>query len=124
MGNICCSSKKSAYNDDNFERPMQQCTFGGGCFWCVEAAYLHIRGVTKCVSGYAGGDTENPTYKEVKTGTTGHAEVVQVTYDPSMISFEEILKVFWTIHNPTTLNMQGGDKGTQYRSTIMYHTES
>ena len=111
MGNICCSNNDRSDADD-FERPKQQCTFGGGCFWCVEAAYLHIRGVTSCVSGYAGGELEDPTYKAVKSGETGHAEVVMVTYDPSVISFEKILEVFWKIHDPTQLNKQGADKGT------------
>ena len=85
MGNICCSNNQRT--DNEFAKPLQQCTFGGGCFWCVEAAFLHTRGVVKCVSGYAGGDFENPTYEDVKKGTTGHAEVVQVTYDPELISF-------------------------------------
>ena len=122
MGNICCSNRPAG-GDSDFAKPLQQVTFGGGCFWCVEAAFLHTRGVVKCVSGYAGGDFDDPTYQDVKTGTTGHAEVVQVTYDPEVITFEEILTVYWKIHNPTTLNRQGGDKGTQYRSTIMYHAE-
>ena len=102
MGNICCSNNQRT--DAEFAKPLQQCTFGGGCFWCVEAAFLHTRGVVKCVSGYAGGDLENPLYEDVKKGTTGHAEVVQVTFDPELISFEEILTVYWKIHNPTTLN--------------------
>ena len=122
MGNLCGLSKKHTLEDD-FERPYQQCTFGGGCFWCIEAAMKHNKGVINAISGYAGGEVDNPTYKEVKTGTTGHAEVVQVTYNPSIITFEQILTVFFKVHDPTTLNRQGGDKGTQYRSTIMYHTQ-
>lgn len=96
-------------------------TLGGGCFWCLEAAYLELRGVEKVVSGYAGGHVVNPTYRAVCTGTTGHAEVVQVTFDPAVISYADILQVFFTIHDPTTLNRQGADVGPQYRSVIFYH---
>jgi peptide-methionine (S)-S-oxide reductase len=99
-------------------------TLGGGCFWCLEAAYLELSGVEKVVSGYAGGHVANPTYRAVCTGTTGHAEVVQVTFDPGVISFTDILQVFFTIHDPTTLNRQGADVGPQYRSVIFYHDES
>ncbi|MFZ5918335.1 MAG: peptide-methionine (S)-S-oxide reductase MsrA [Chloroflexota bacterium] len=98
-------------------------TLGGGCFWCLEAVYEQLRGVEKVVSGYAGGRTPNPSYQQVCTGTTGHAEVVQITYDPQVITFRELLEVFFTIHDPTTLNRQGGDVGTQYRSAIFYHDE-
>lgn len=98
-------------------------TLGGGCFWCLEAVYDEVEGVEKVVSGYAGGEVENPSYRQVCTGTTGHAEVVQVTYDPDEISFREILEIFFVIHNPTTLNRQGADVGTQYRSAIFYHDE-
>lgn len=98
-------------------------TLGAGCFWCVEAVFQQLKGVEKVQSGYSGGNTENPTYKEVCTGETGHAEVVQITYNPEIISFEEILEVFWTVHDPTTLNRQGADVGTQYRSAIFYHNE-
>jgi peptide-methionine (S)-S-oxide reductase len=97
-------------------------TLAGGCFWCLEAVYDQLRGVTDVVSGYAGGQVVNPTYKQVCTGTTGHAEVVQVTFDPSAITYREILEVFFTIHDPTTLNRQGADVGTQYRSAIFYHS--
>jgi peptide-methionine (S)-S-oxide reductase len=96
-------------------------TLGGGCFWCLEAVYLELQGVEKVVSGYAGGSVRHPSYRQVTTGTTGHAEVVQLTYDPDKISFREILEVFFTIHDPTTLNRQGADVGTQYRSAIFYH---
>lgn len=98
-------------------------TFGAGCFWCVEAVFQDLKGVDRVVSGYMGGKTENPTYREICGGMTGHAEVAQVTYDPSVISFEKLLDVFWTTHNPTTLNQQGADKGTQYRSAIFYHND-
>ena len=98
-------------------------TLGGGCFWCLEAAYLELKGVERVVSGYAGGAEANPSYEEVCGGDTGHAEVVQVTFDPQTISFQEILEVFFTIHDPTTLNRQGADFGTQYRSVIFYHSE-
>jgi peptide-methionine (S)-S-oxide reductase len=97
-------------------------TLAGGCFWCLEAVYDELRGVEDVVSGYAGGRVKNPTYKEVCAGTTGHAEVVQVTFDPATISFREILEVFFTIHDPTTLNRQGADVGTQYRSAIFYRS--
>ncbi len=97
-------------------------TLAGGCFWCLEAVYDDLKGVEDVVSGYSGGAAANPTYKQVCTGTTGHAEVVQVTFDPSVISFREILEVFFTIHDPTTLNRQGADVGTQYRSAIYYHS--
>lgn len=98
-------------------------TLGGGCFWCLEAVYDEIEGVTSVNSGYAGGTVPDPTYKQVCTGNTGHAEVVQVTFDPSVITYREILEVFFTIHDPTTLNRQGADVGTQYRSAIFYHNE-
>lgn len=97
-------------------------TLGGGCFWCLEAVYVELKGVEEVVSGYAGGTVPNPTYREVCEETTGHAEVVQVTFDPDQISFKDILQVFFTIHDPTTLNRQGADVGTQYRSAIFYHS--
>ncbi|MFB6113207.1 MAG: peptide-methionine (S)-S-oxide reductase MsrA [Halodesulfurarchaeum sp.] len=98
-------------------------TFGGGCFWCVEAAFEEIRGVDRVIAGYAGGHTENPSYREVCTGNTGHAEVVQVEYDPDEISYEELLEVFFTVHDPTQLNRQGPDVGSQYRSILLSHTD-
>jgi peptide-methionine (S)-S-oxide reductase len=97
-------------------------TLAGGCFWCLEAVYDQLKGVQEVESGYAGGSIRNPTYKQVCSGTTGHAEVVQIKYDPQVISFKDLLDVFFTIHDPTTLNRQGADVGTQYRSAIFYHT--
>lgn len=102
---------------------LEVATLGGGCFWCVEAVYQDLKGVYKVESGYSGGTTVKPTYREIGTGSTGHAEVVQVHFDPKEISFEEILEVFWSTHNPTTLNRQGHDVGTQYRSAIFYHSD-
>ena len=98
-------------------------TLGGGCFWCLEAVFEETRGVIDVVSGYTGGTLDNPSYEQVSNGATGHAEVVQVTFDPSIISYEALLKIFWLIHDPTTLNRQGNDVGTQYRSVIFYHDE-
>ena len=98
-------------------------TLGAGCFWCVEAVFQDLRGVERVVSGYAGGSVMNPTYQQVCSGNTGHAEVVQITFDPEAISFEDLLYVFWRTHDPTTLNRQGADVGTQYRSVILYHDE-
>ena len=102
---------------------LETATLGAGCFWCVEAVFQELKGVKSVISGYTGGKTPNPTYQEIGTGTTGHAEVAQITYDPEVISFEEILEVFWSTHDPTTLNRQGYDIGTQYRSAIFYHDE-
>ena len=102
---------------------MEKATFGTGCFWCTEALFQDLDGVAKVESGYTGGHVDNPTYKQVCAGTTGHAEVVQITYDPQKITFEELLEVFWQVHDPTTLNRQGNDVGTQYRSAIFYHNE-
>jgi peptide-methionine (S)-S-oxide reductase len=96
-------------------------TLAGGCFWCLEAVFERLRGVERVESGYAGGTTTNPTYKQVCTGSTGHAEVIQVTFDPGVIAYREILDVFFALHDPTTLNRQGGDVGTQYRSAVFYH---
>ena len=101
----------------------EKATLGGGCFWCVEAIYQDVQGIVKVESGYAGGHVPNPTYRAVCNGTTGHAEVIQLTYDPNQISFEDILYIFWRTHDPTTLNRQGADVGTQYRSIILYHNE-
>lgn len=103
-------------------RVSETATLGGGCFWCLEAIFSELRGVEKVVSGYAGGSVPSPSYGEVCTGTTGHAEVVQITFDPRIISFRGLLEVFFTMHDPTTLNRQGSDVGTQYRSVVFYHT--
>jgi len=102
---------------------MEKATFGGGCFWCVEAVYERLPGVQSVLSGYAGGSKANPTYEEVCTGKTGHAEVAQITYDPMKTTYEQLLEIFWQAHDPTTLNRQGADAGTQYRSVIFYHDE-
>lgn len=98
-------------------------TLAGGCFWCLEAVFVELRGVEKVVSGYMGGRTSNPTYKQICYEDTGHAEVVQITFDPQVITFQELLEVFFTIHDPTTLNRQGADVGSQYRSAIFYHSD-
>jgi peptide-methionine (S)-S-oxide reductase len=104
------------------EKSGELATLAGGCFWCLEAVYKELRGVERVVSGYAGGHVDNPTYREVCDGATGHAEVVQITFDPSAVSYRELLEVFFTIHDPTTLNRQGADVGTQYRSAVFYHS--
>jgi len=104
------------------EAALEKATFGAGCFWCVEAMFQNIKGVTKVESGYSGGQVKAPTYKEVCNGTTGHAEVIQVTYDPDIVSYETLLEAFWLAHDPTQLNRQGADVGTQYRSVIFYHS--
>ncbi|MFQ5652262.1 MAG: peptide-methionine (S)-S-oxide reductase MsrA [bacterium] len=103
---------------------LETATLGAGCFWCVEALFQKLKGVHSVVSGYSGGKVVNPTYPEVSTGTTGHAEVVQITFDPRVISFQDLLAVFWRTHDPTTLNRQGADVGSQYRSVIFTHTET
>lgn len=107
----------------NVSDTTELATFGAGCFWCVEAVYLSIDGVTSVKSGYCGGQTKNPTYKEVCSGNTGHAEVCQITFDPRKISYPQLLEVFFGVHDPTTLNRQGNDIGTQYRSVIFHHSE-
>jgi peptide-methionine (S)-S-oxide reductase len=99
-------------------------TLGGGCFWCLEAIYQNVKGVSLVVSGYAGGSVDNPSYQAVCSGTTGHAEVMQITFDPDVISYDNILYIFWRMHDPTTPNRQGADVGTQYRSIIFYHDET
>jgi peptide-methionine (S)-S-oxide reductase len=104
------------------EQSGELATLAGGCFWCLEAVYKELRGVERVASGYAGGQVPNPTYRQVCEGTTGHAEVVQIAFDPGAVSYRELLEVFFTIHDPTTLNRQGADVGTQYRSAIFYHT--
>ena len=102
----------------------QLATLGNGCFWCTEAVFQMLEGVQSVISGYSGGQTESPTYREVCTGMSGHAEVVQITFDPEVITYAELLEVFWKSHDPTTLNRQGADVGTQYRSVVFYHDES
>jgi peptide-methionine (S)-S-oxide reductase len=109
--------------EEKMSNQIDTATFGAGCFWCVEAVYQQLEGVQKVISGFAGGKRENPTYEQVCSGATGHAEVCQIIYDPSKISFTELLEVFWTVHDPTTLNRQGADVGTQYRSVVFYHNE-
>jgi peptide-methionine (S)-S-oxide reductase len=101
---------------------IERATLAGGCFWCLEAVYLELKGVTGVQSGYAGGKRPNPTYEQVCSGATGHAEVVQVSYDPEIVTYKELLDVFFTIHDPTTLNQQGGDVGTQYRSAVFFES--
>ena len=120
-GTNTISEEKSVQITENPK--IQTATFGAGCFWCVEAVFELLDGIHKVESGYSNGEIENPTYEQVCTGQTGHAEVIRLTYDPSVISFEELLEVFWTTHDPTTLNRQGYDEGTQYRSGVYFHTE-
>ncbi len=118
--------KQSTMNENILEgdaKFIDTATFGTGCFWCTEALFERLDGVKNVVSGYAGGEVENPTYEQVSTGTTGAAEVCQIAFDPTVISFEELLKVFWEVHDPTTLNRQGNDIGTQYRSVIFFHNK-
>lgn len=109
-------------NDRN-EGPLEIVTLGAGCFWCVEAVFQSLKGVEKVISGYSGGHVENPTYRQVCLGTTGHAEVCQIHFNPDVISFDDLLEVFWSTHDPTTLNRQGNDVGPQYRSAVFYHTK-
>lgn len=124
LSHISCgsSSKPSASSSNLNTTKMDTITFGAGCFWCVEAVYQRLKGVHSVTSGYMGGKLKNPTYREVCSGLTGHAEVCQITYDPQVISFQTLLEVFWQTHDPTTLNRQGADVGTQYRSAIFAHS--
>ena len=139
IGLTACSPKKTTSSASVADEPkkvlttmqdslkndgLEVATLGGGCFWCIEAVFDELKGVTKAVSGYSGGMKENPTYREVCYGNTGHDEVVDVYFDPKIISFEELLRVFFHVHDPTTLNRQGNDVGTQYRSAIFYHDET
>lgn len=127
---ISCTAKEKPIVKAEFKEPiklnvtegMEIATFAGGCFWCTEAVFLDIKGVEKVVSGYIGGVTKNPTYKEICTGTTGHAEAIQITFDPEQVAYEDLLEIFFATHDPTTLNRQGADVGTQYRSEIFYHS--
>lgn len=117
----CGQGKPATLNFTSTASTMEIATFGAGCFWCVEAVFQELKGVDTVISGYMGGKIANPTYKEVCSGLTGHAEVARIHFDPKMISYEELLEVFWLTHDPTTLNRQGADVGTQYRSVIFYH---
>ena len=127
-----CTAKEKPIVKEEFKEPvkikgkegMEVATFAGGCFWCTEAVFLEIKGVEKVVSGYIGGTTKNPTYKDICTGETGHAEAIQITFNPNEVAYEDLLEVFFATHDPTTLNRQGADVGTQYRSEIFYHSEA
>ena len=127
-----CTAKEKPFVKEEFKEPvkvkvkqgMEVATFAGGCFWCTEAVFLEIKGVEKVVSGYIGGKTKNPTYKDICTGETGHAEAIQITFNPNEVAYEDLLEVFFGTHDPTTLNRQGADVGTQYRSAIFYHSEA
>ena len=123
--NSKAQNKQPMQSQDNYstDSNLQQATLGAGCFWCVEAIFEEVRGVKSVVAGYAGGDEQDPTYREVSSGTTGHAEVTRIVYDPSVVSFNQLLEVFWHTHNPTTKNRQGADVGPQYRSVIFYHND-
>lgn len=127
--NVSCKESKSEITkEENTAMPvdegrMHKATFGSGCFWCTEAIFERVKGVTEVVSGYAGGHIENPSYEEVCNGNTGHAECTQISYNPDIISYDELLEIFWKTHDPTTLNRQGNDVGTQYRSVIFYHSD-
>lgn len=121
----CNSQKQQTKNNESKQNTkMEIATFGAGCFWCIEACFLDIEGIQSVKPGYAGGHLQNPTYKQVCEGTTGHAEVAQIVFDPVVISYDELLEMFWFVHNPTQLNRQGNDVGTQYRSVIFYHSEA
>lgn len=127
-----CTAKEKPVVKEEFKEPikvkvkegMEVATFAGGCFWCTEAVFLEIKGVEKVVSGYIGGKMVNPTYKDICTGETGHAEAIQITFNPNEVAFEDLLEIFFGTHDPTTLNRQGADVGTQYRSEIFYHSEA
>jgi peptide-methionine (S)-S-oxide reductase len=114
----------SAKTNQTSNKTMDTATFGAGCFWCVEAVFQNLKGVISLESGFSGGHVKNPSYREVCNGTTGHAEVCQLVYNPQEVSYEELLEVFWQTHDPTQLNRQGNDEGTQYRSSIFYHNEN
>jgi len=125
-----CTAKEKPVVKEEFKEPiklkvaegMEIATFAGGCFWCTEAVFLDIKGVEKVVSGYIGGSTKNPTYAAICTGTTGHAEAIQITFNPAEVAYEDLLEIFFATHDPTTLNRQGADVGTQYRSEVFYHS--
>lgn len=127
-GSSCGQKSKQATStttmaNESAREGLAIATFGSGCFWCTEAVFQNVEGVEKVESGYSGGKVKNPTYKEVCSGLTGHAEVIQVHYDTTKVSYEELLEIFWKTHDPTTLNRQGADEGTQYRSVVFYHNE-
>ena len=127
-----CTAKEKPIVREEFKEPikiktqegMEIATFAGGCFWCTEALFLEIKGVEKVVSGYIGGTVKNPSYREVSAGTTGHAEAIQITFDPKEVAYEDLLEMFFATHDPTSLNRQGADVGTQYRSEVFYHSEA
>ena len=122
-GQFCWGQSKTIVKSKTMTEKvkLENATFGTGCFWCTEAVFQQLEGVVKVTSGYSGGLVEDPTYKQVCTGTTGHAECLHIVYDPSKITYDELLEVFWQVHDPTTLNRQGNDIGTQYRSVVFYH---
>jgi peptide-methionine (S)-S-oxide reductase len=123
---VSCNEKMGTNKDQLFmnnQNELQAATFGSGCFWCTEAVFERLKGVESVLSGYSGGSVKNPTYEEVCRGNTGHAEVIQITFNPEIISYDELLEIFWKTHDPTTLNRQGADIGSQYRSVIFYHNE-
>lgn len=123
LASVSCAQQKEKTNTLIMKDDLALATFGSGCFWCTEAVFQRVTGVEQVLSGYMGGRVKNPTYKEVTTGQTGHAEVIQLTYDPQKITYDELLEIFWGTHDPTTLNRQGADVGTQYRSVVFYHSE-
>lgn len=128
MSLICCAQKNKSTPSTSVTEIIDNsktktATFGTGCFWCTEAIFQQVEGVVKVTSGYSGGRVENPSYKAVCTGTTGHAECLNIEYDPAKVSFDELLEMFWQVHDPTTLNRQGNDVGTQYRSVVFYHND-
>jgi peptide-methionine (S)-S-oxide reductase len=124
-GVACNSNQNNTINQMEIQnKNLEIATIGGGCFWCIEAIFIEVKGIHSAKSGYSGGHLKNPTYREVTSGRSGHAEVVQLAYEPSIISYNEILEIFFHLHDPTTLNRQGADVGTQYRSVIFYHNET
>jgi peptide-methionine (S)-S-oxide reductase len=128
MSLVCCAQKKNTtqitkMSDQISNSKTETATFGTGCFWCTEAIFQQVEGVIKVTSGYSGGRVVNPSYKEVCTGTTGHAECLNIEYDPAKVTFDELLEMFWQVHDPTTINRQGNDIGTQYRSVVFYHNK-
>lgn len=120
---LCLATGWAFSQTDMSKKNLEKVTFGAGCFWCTEAVFTRVNGVISAVSGYAGGEEKNPTYELISTGKTRYAEVTQITYDPGMVSYQMLLKIFWDTHDPTTLNRQGADVGPQYRSVIFYHND-